>query len=177
MKLPGLPFKPDRWLYASVACGAAIFVAAVGWPERHEPRPDFSAVQVVEGRLFCVSYTSRNGSSFRIDDVAYVGGHCSRAQHGFHGPRVRASWVQLPGPERRRMLLTVMNLQTGGWVLHRSPEDVERQMQAWDHSDDMVKLYAAMVGAALVLGALVRGHARAVKAQNQDSEPLRGGSP
>jgi hypothetical protein len=155
--------KLDRRLFAGLCCGFAMFMAAYLTRPPPRPRPDFSDVHIVEGRLFCTSYLGRNGSSFRIDDVSYLtygGGNCNRQQHGFDGPRVRASWVRLPGAESRRLLMTAEDLQTGRWILYLRPDDVERAMTATDDPYEAIKLVSAVLGIVVIVASLAAAHAR-----------------
>lgn len=164
----------DRRLFVGLGCGSAMFVAALMPAPPPRPRPDFGAVHHVEGRLFCTNYVARGGSDFRIDDVHYVnfgGGNCTHAVHGFDGPRVQASWVQLPGSPPRRALMTVREVETGKQVLNLTPADVERVMSATEDPYVGLKLVLAMVGGIVVVASMTTAVARG-RAQRRFTRPI-----
>jgi len=184
VRVEALPLKLDRWLIAGVIGGSALLLtAALGF--RHVPNympPDFDDIQYTQGRLFCSSYRPSRGrsSGFRIDDVDYLGGGaCTLAEHGVQGPLVEANWVYLPGPEKRRLLLSVKKLPTGEVVVYSRRAEVELWLRKDAERDPhtWTKLCAALAGVVLVSVSLARGHLRAAEALSADSPPSRGGIP
>jgi hypothetical protein len=179
-----LPLKLDRWLAAGVISGSALLlVAAFGF--KHVPNympPDFDDIQYTKGRLFCSSYRPSRGrsSGFRIDDVHYLGGGgCSLAEHGVQGPLVEANWVYLPGPQRRRLLLSVKKLPTGEVVVYSRRADLELWLRKDAERDPYVwaKLSAALVGVVLVGVSLAKAHLRAAAARSSAPPPSSEGNP